>query len=171
MLHASRPGHAMWGEGERESALFVDGLVDPRDPAVQHIVRAGMQLREFGFDPSDPDIARRAVEAGRRAYERDPSTVARRYIRESVAARHGVDPDASGEVVYYMRIGNRVKIGWSTSLASRLATINPEELMATELGGRKLEHARHQEFRELHSHGEWFRLESPLVEHIEQLRS
>lgn len=76
-----------------------------------------------------------------------------------------------GEVIYYMRIGNRVKIGWSTNLPGRLATINPEELMAVEPGGRAVECHRHAEFSYLRTHGEWFRLASPLVEHIASLRT
>ena len=37
-------------------------------------------------------------------------------------------------IVYYMRIGDRVKIGTTTNLKRRRAEINPEELMATEPG-------------------------------------
>src|SRR5688500_6445579 len=109
-----------------------DDRVDPKDPAIQHIIQVAMKLGEYGFDTQDPEIVRRAIAAGRAAYERDPATLARRYVRESALSRHGVDPDQLAEVVYYMRIGNRVKIGWSTNLPSRLATINPEELMVTE---------------------------------------
>lgn len=75
-----------------------------------------------------------------------------------------------GPVVYYMRIGDRVKIGTSVSLEQRLMTINPEELMALERGGVSVEQARHREFKALRTHGEWFRLEGRLVTHIERLR-
>jgi hypothetical protein len=147
-------------------------MVDPDDPAYRHILIAAMHLSRFGFDPSDPDIAARAIEAGRRDYEKDPRTIAQRYAREVAETRFSAPPDVldGGEVVYYMRIGNRVKIGWSTSLAARLAAINPEELMATEPGGRKLERLRHNEFREFRTHGEWFRLEGLLASHIEALQ-
>lgn len=146
-------------------------LVDPDDPAFHHITRAALKLIEFGFDPSDPDIAARAIEVGRKNYDEDPATRARRYIRESLVTRFGIDGESpAAEVVYYMRIGNRVKIGWSTSLASRLASINPEELMATEPGDRELEKLRHQQFRALRTHGEWFRMEPPLLDHIRQVK-
>jgi hypothetical protein len=79
--------------------------------------------------------------------------------------------EVKGSVVYYMRIGNRVKIGYSANLKSRLDSINPEELMAIEPGGMGLERDRHDQFRELHTHGEWFRLEDPLVSHIDQVRA
>lgn len=79
--------------------------------------------------------------------------------------------DRKYQVVYYMRIGNRVKIGTSTNLKVRLEAINPEELMCTEPGGHPLEKQRHHQFAELRTHGEWFRLEGELQQHIERLRS
>lgn len=72
-------------------------------------------------------------------------------------------------VIYYARIGSSVKIGWSTRLDDRMKAINPEELMATEPGGRALERQRHDEFKDLRTHGEWFRLGPRLVDHIATL--
>lgn len=129
-----------------------------------------MQLRAFGFDPADPDMAMRAIEAGRRAYESDPQVRAAQSIVRSASRRTDKFAIAEGEVVYYMRIGNRVKIGWSTNLPLRLAAINPEELMATELGNRILERVRHDQFAELRTHGEWFQLDERLTEHISDLQ-
>lgn len=74
-------------------------------------------------------------------------------------------------VVYYARIGNRVKIGTTTDLSARMRDINPEELMVAEYGGLGRERERHQRFAELRTHGEWFRLEGELVEHIEKLQA
>lgn len=75
------------------------------------------------------------------------------------------------QLVYYMRIGNRVKIGTTTNLRVRLEAINPEELLCTEPGGHPLEKQRHRQFAELRTHGEWFRLEGELQAHIDGLRS
>jgi hypothetical protein len=72
--------------------------------------------------------------------------------------------------VYYMRIGNRVKIGWTSNLKTRMASINPEELLASEPGTRDTERERHQQFDNLRIHGEWFAMEEPLLSHIESLR-
>lgn len=146
-------------------------LVDPDDPAWGHISRAAMQLVDFGFDPNDPDMAQRAIDAGRRAYEADPAVREMRSIERAAARKADPFTIMDGEVVYYMRIGNRVKIGWSTNLPYRLAAINPEELMVTEPGNRILERARHDQFSELRTHGEWFRLESPLAAHILDLQA
>lgn len=74
-------------------------------------------------------------------------------------------------VVYYMRIGNRVKIGTTSDIKRRLATINPEELLATEPGGYDLEKQRHQQFNHLRSHGEWFAYEDALKDHVQELKA
>lgn len=132
-------------------------LIDTNDPAFGHIMRACLQLTaDFGFDLADPDIVRGAIRAGRRRHQRQ--------AEEEREAKAQVE--ATGEVVYYMRIGNRVKIGFSASLTLRLATINPEELMATEPGGWALEQHRHRQFRKLRTNGEWFKLAEPLTTHI-----
>lgn len=84
--------------------------------------------------------------------------------------RSVVQVRVDGTVVYYMRIGNRIKIGYSNNLAKRLAAINPEELMAFEFGDNTLEYTRHLQFRDLRTHGEWFRHEHPLAAHIKELQ-
>lgn len=75
------------------------------------------------------------------------------------------------QVVYYARIGNRVKIGTSTNLPTRMQVIRPEEIMVLEAGGFDVEQRRHLQFKALRTHGEWFKLEGALVEHIAQLRA
>lgn len=74
-------------------------------------------------------------------------------------------------VVYYMRMGNRIKIGTTGNLVQRMSAINPEELMAVEAGNAQVERRRHNQFRALRSHGEWFRQEEPLIEHIKKIRA
>jgi hypothetical protein len=80
------------------------------------------------------------------------------------------DIEVGSEVVYYMRIGNRIKIGTSTNLADRLRAVNPEELMCVEAGGPGKERLRHEQFADLRTHGEWFRHEGSLAEHIQSIR-
>jgi hypothetical protein len=43
--------------------------------------------------------------------------------------------------------------------------------MATEPGDRKLEGLRHRQFWAFHTHGEWFRMEPPLLAHIREVKS
>ncbi|MGX1809743.1 GIY-YIG nuclease family protein [Nocardia sp. NPDC055321] len=64
-----------------------------------------------------------------------------------------------------------MKIGTSTNLALRLANLPYDELRAVELGGRRLESARHQRFRPYRHTGEWFHLAPELVDHVELMRT
>jgi hypothetical protein len=75
------------------------------------------------------------------------------------------------QVVYYMRVGDRVKIGTTINLQHRMAHFNPEELLATETGGHHLERQRHRQFGHLRTTGEWFKYEDDLRAHIDQVRS
>lgn len=90
-------------------------------------------------------------------------------MQRKPTARFGQVP-VDGEVVYYMRIGNRVKMGTSTNLRKRLAVINPEELLAYEAGGCDVERHRHVQFKHLRTHGEWFRYEGSLMDHVAILK-
>lgn len=73
-------------------------------------------------------------------------------------------------IVYYMRMGDLIKIGTTTDLYTRAAAINPQGIAVVEFGSYELEYQRHQEFVDLHSHGEWFYLREPLWRHIVRLR-
>lgn len=71
------------------------------------------------------------------------------------------------EVVYYLRFGDRIKIGTSGNPRSRLAQLRYEELLAFERGGRATEQKRHLQFGEYRYPGsEWFRSHEALAEHI-----
>lgn len=70
------------------------------------------------------------------------------------------------EVVYYIRWGDRVKIGTSRQPRRRLAVLWHEELLAFERGGRMRERERHVEFADLRLGGEWFAAEPRLLAHI-----
>jgi len=89
---------------------------------------------------------------------------------DRVASVLSGDDPAPGEVVYYMRFADRVKIGYSSNLAKRLLNVPNDELLATEPGTMKTEFARHEQFAELRITGEWFQYAEPLVGHIEGLQ-
>lgn len=87
--------------------------------------------------------------------------VARRYALRIVAderraaaktARSRVEKaetkagNREGSLVYYVRIGNYIKVGYSTRLRSRFTTLRADELLAVEPGGAELERQRHEEF-------------------------
>lgn len=74
------------------------------------------------------------------------------------------------DVVYYLRFGNRIKIGTSSNPRARLAQLRFEELLAFERGDRAIEQRRHAQFASLRYPGsEWFSSSPELATHIRTL--
>nr|WP_309067423.1 GIY-YIG nuclease family protein [Microbacterium sp.] len=70
------------------------------------------------------------------------------------------------DVVYYVRYGDRVKIGTSAQPRRRLAAVVHDELLAFERGDRVVERRRHEQFAdERFARTEWFRLSDRLRAH------
>jgi len=138
-------------------------------PLLPEVVRELMRLQGIGVELTRAVVAEliELVEARYAGIElpRRPVVAPRAAL---APLRFGHIPTGQ-QVVYYMRVGNRIKIGTTSSLRSRLAAISPEELMATELGGSALERHRHAQFRDLRTEGEWFRYEGVLFDHIASL--
>ncbi|RFA23570.1 GIY-YIG nuclease family protein [Subtercola boreus] len=86
--------------------------------------------------------------------------------------RVGEVPDAGVrvervEVVYYIRSGDRIKIGTSANPRQRLGSLFYEELLAFERGGRLLERRRHERFASARvPRSEWFAVHPELSSHI-----
>lgn len=77
------------------------------------------------------------------------------------------------EVVYYLRWGDRIKIGTSRNLPGRMQQIWHDELLAVEPGSYDLERKRHGEFAEhrIPNYREWFRAAPNLMFFINNLRA
>lgn len=74
------------------------------------------------------------------------------------------------DVVYYLRFGERVKIGTTTNPRQRFTAIRHEEVLAFERGDRHVEHRRHEQFAaERAGTSEWFAVSPRLLEHIDTL--
>ena len=76
--------------------------------------------------------------------------------------------------VYYLRVGDLIKIGSTGDLKQRMSTYPPNRtLLATERGNAVVERQRLAQFRAHLRHGnEWFDATAPdLLAHIETLRS
>lgn len=76
------------------------------------------------------------------------------------------------DVVYYLRRGDLIKIGWSGNLKARMRTLRPDELLAVEPGCMHIETGRHHQFatHRLPNTGdgdEWFSPAPELLGHIE----
>lgn len=143
---------------------LIDQL-DKDSPVWGYVARQLSQLHVLGLTHAiTQQVMTKIIARAERWVERDAEQLSQMLDRERLIA------GAHGPIVYYMRIGNRVKIGTSANLRQRLETFNPEELMATEPGGHELERARHAQFHHLRTRGEWFRHEAELAQHIEELR-
>jgi len=87
-----------------------------------------------------------------------------RQTREDFMRKHAL--------VYYLALGNRIKIGTTTDLPGRMTVVPHEELVAFEFGSYKLEHQRHREFSHARITGEWFaRNDEKLTAWIAHLRT
>lgn len=69
-------------------------------------------------------------------------------------------------LVYFIRFGDRIKIGVTTNLHLRLMAIPHDEVVATIPGDRQLEKRLHAKFRHLRIKGEWFSAGGDLLDYI-----
>ena len=95
-----------------------------------------------------------------------------RSARQSVWDAERAEKRAAG-VVYYVRMGEFIKIGTSTNVPRRLGELylRPDALLATEPGGATLERQRHREFADERFDRELFEPSDRLLQHIEALRA
>jgi hypothetical protein len=76
------------------------------------------------------------------------------------------------DVVYYLRFGDRIKIGTSVNPRQRFAGIRHDELLAFERGNRLTEQKRHAQFAAHRlDRSEWFAASDELIAHIDVLRA
>jgi hypothetical protein len=77
------------------------------------------------------------------------------------------------DVVYYIRFGNRIKIGTTTNLPKRMEVLPHDEILAIEPGDTTREHGRHAEFRRHLTPGqrEWFEVAPAILGHASALRA
>lgn len=84
---------------------------------------------------------------------------------EQIAARA-----AAKDLVYYIRFGDRIKIGTTKNLKQRMSELPWEEILLVEPGDRSVEQLRHAHFQNMRVLGEWFEYTPILKDHIERLR-
>lgn len=89
----------------------------------------------------------------------------------SANAWHG---GASG-LVYYIQVGDRVKIGFTTNIRKRVSNLSLKmaDVIAVEPGTETTEFQRHQQFEgdRIHSNGEWFTASDGLMAHTAAVRA
>lgn len=88
------------------------------------------------------------------------------------AAKAALRQDRDG-FVYYLMVGERLKIGYSVDVKQRMRHYPPgSELLAVEPGDRQLETQRHQQFAGSRTDGrEWFRPTPDLLELVDEIVS
>lgn len=102
--------------------------------------------------------------------------------REAAAAIRSAEAEARAEKrfasnrpgsIYYLRVGDRVKIGFTADLYQRMMQYPPNsELLATHPGTPAMEKRIHQDFtRHLADGREWFHPNTELSEHIAGVQS
>lgn len=95
--------------------------------------------------------------------------------REALLQLIAPDTDRPAGVVYYVDFGDWIKIGTTVRLDARMMSFrnsHPDPiLLATEVGGRGMEHRRHTQFREYSVGREMFSKGDRLMAHIAKLAS
>jgi hypothetical protein len=96
-----------------------------------------------------------------------------KHLRGETVTRQDLDTWAAEKpegVVYYLTFNGLIKIGTSTNVKGRMASLPHDELLATEPGSYELEKQRHRQFAHLRYKNEWFNPGPELQAHIRQLK-
>jgi hypothetical protein len=122
-----------------------------------------------------PICTRHAVKLYRRMRQvietADPRQTAESLMRVLDADNERVEKQ-NKHTVYYIRVGDLIKIGCTVNLSARLRSYPPaSQILATERGGWKLEQQRHDQFAALRADRlEWYHPAPALLDHIAKLR-
>lgn len=148
--------------------------------------RCTVQLRKGAFCDADraPDMpfgicARHAITLYRRMHEMVTEVRGKHHeypdlhaaVVQDVADAAYAKANTRQHQVYYVRIGELIKIGTSRNLEARVSSYPPgSELLAVERGGGDIERQRHHQFRHLLAERkEWFHPGPDLLDHIAAL--
>lgn len=94
-----------------------------------------------------------------------------KFLAPAVEAMDRSVAKRDGSRVYFARAGDRIKVGWSKNVATRIAQLqtgnpDPIQLLATTPGGRSLEREVHSRFADARVTGEWFSATPELLAYI-----
>jgi hypothetical protein len=90
-------------------------------------------------------------------------------IKQVKPVKKGISSEVPG-LVYFIRFGDRIKIGFSRRILNRLNDLPHEEVLLLIPGTFKTEGALHNEFSHLRVSGEWFQAHPDLFARIEELK-
>lgn len=140
--------------------------IDPEDPD-----RIDILLMVHRFELAGVEIDDRAIEIAAQYMRWERANRAEKSAQMDVerAQRRAAD-EARQSWVYFIRIGQLVKIGTTINLASRFSGLRPNEVLAILPGGLDEERAFHRQFADLRAGGEYFHPGPALQEHVLELR-
>lgn len=174
-IPAQRPVPGCVGTYDGEPCRMVVTIEHPFRLCAEHFRTSGLSeyatWRHGAPDDIRQEISRRALEQFMKAHRADIEALDERLGVKQLEG-HIVRRDAK-PVVYFIRCGAMVKIGTTIDVVARIKNLNNPQLvlLATEEGYYKRERQLHRQFAELRIEREWFRLEGPLVDHIDQVRA
>lgn len=171
MQRSLRGGNADWIGAGMTEIISDDALVTVTEAAELAGVRPGTiyQWIHRGFLPIDHRGMGRRIWLTRLDVAKAEHATARAAGRSVAALPPALQPSRQ-PVVYYLRFGERIKIGTTVSLISRLSDLPYDEVLAIEPGGSEVEAARHKQFAAFRITGEWFALVDEIREHLRGLR-
>ena len=147
-----------------------------RDQWYEMVCCVPMCWEPLPHNPATPVCHKHGTEIGRVFYDvvDREHRLAREAHHEAREQKRPPEMRKGGrEVVYYVRIGDYVKIGYTRRLQERIRQLRAsfDDLLAVEDGDRALETQRHQEFRglRLDRRRENFAPGEALIRHIEAL--
>ncbi|GHG15093.1 hypothetical protein GCM10017667_55730 [Streptomyces filamentosus] len=140
--------------------------VDPNDPD-----RTDILLMVHRFELAGVEIDERAVEIAAKYMRWERARRAEQSAAQTAELeRQRAMPDTRECWVYFIRIGQLVKIGMTTNLARRFTSLRPNEVLAIQPGGLDDETALHSQFASMRAGGEYFHPGPALQDHIRKLR-
>jgi hypothetical protein len=137
-------GTCCWPNCDREIGVINAPLCKP------HLIEVYVTTQETYLWMLEPD-----AEAGQAA------------LRAPVSRRYASVPEQG--LVYFVRLGSLVKIGFTTDLDRRMKAVPHEEILATTPGTMQDERGYHAAFAHLRVVGEWFTPGPDLMDHIATL--
>lgn len=128
-------------------------------------------VRFTGGTYTGADIADIRNETAKEVIEAKSERTRRRAL-EALEDDLRADAYREQSVVYYVRARDHIKIGVTTNMQARMAALQPDEILATEPGDRRLEKQRHRLFAHLLGDigSEYFRRGPELDDHIRAVR-
>lgn len=151
----ARPNDCIWPDCRKDRLYWIP-------MCFEHVDHVYMTARDRFENEPDLTLAQRNARAARYAREE-------REINEEIRIE-----DTRGNQpgwIYYLRVGDLVKIGYTTNILRRMREYPPDSrLLAVHPGTLDFEKQMHDIFRGSRARGrEWYRPEPHLLEHCEKI--